>query len=101
MLTNLSPNAQKRLEERQANGIFPADPSKRWLHKTTINRSSEPLASASQRLRAVLFRVWQQSKERKGGMDQETYYQARMAQIIEQERKSLEPPLPTYEPMDG
>lgn len=61
---------------------------------------SAALPSPSQRLRAVLFRVWQESAERKAGMDQETFYARRMEQIIALERVALEPP-PYDGPMDG
>jgi len=51
--------------------------------------------SKSQVLRATLFRVWEQSKERSQGMDAETFYQRRLDQIIADEQRKLEPPLPT------
>ncbi len=103
----LSPRARKILEERNRKGIFPADPRKRWLRRTVINRErpfepEEPnqedsamtstLPSQSQRLRAVLFRVWQESAERKAGMDQEVFYRERMERIIKKERRTLDPP---------
>lgn len=48
--------------------------------------------SQSQRLRAALFRVWEQSKERSQGMDSESFYQYRLNQIITEELKKLDPP---------
>ncbi len=68
----------------------------KWL--TMIDMRSPTLPSHSQRLRAVLFRVWQQSAARKAGMDQETFYARRMDEIIALERKALDPP--EYGPMD-
>lgn len=46
----------------------------------------------SVRLRAAIYRVWEWSKEKKEGMDQETYYQQRMDKIFRSVIQELEPP---------
>lgn len=55
--------------------------------------TDKPLTK-SQQLRATLYRVWEESAERVGGMCFEEYYQERMAMLIAEVRKELDPPLP-------
>lgn len=53
------------------------------------------LPTHSQRLRAVLFRVWEQSSERRQGVDAETFYQDAMEKVIASIKRRLDPPPPT------
>ncbi len=41
MTHDLSPRARKILEARQKKGVYPADPTQRWLRKAIIRRPAE------------------------------------------------------------
>lgn len=48
-----------------------------------------PNGTPSQRLRAVLYRRWENSPHRKEGVDADTYYSRQMAGIIEDQKERI------------